>query len=400
MEMPSTGCARLMVATSCERPAQAASLREIEASDAVSDPRRGRHQTCSAHGPGLRQAVRQQPMEFAEKLHIPLWLDHSVREAVQDRNGPLFIATPAATRLDEIATEYFRAWRRTTSRGSASRWRTRWTRVRRALNLPEPVLTLAAEMAQALKNAKRPLVISGPSLGSEATHPGRGERGVGTARRLLAFTAPESNTFGLALMDAPALDRRPRSTRRTPSSFWKTISTGGSPPDVDEFLARFQHVVVLDHLETATTAKAELVLPAGTFAEGDGTLVSSEGRAQRFFQRFRAARADSGKLALAGTWETLDEIIAALAAALPATRRRHSRGALRRFPHGRREDSARAAPLQRAHRHARQYQRARAEAARRSRFAAVLFHGRKPGAAAPAVASRSSGRQAGTPSRR
>ena len=55
---------------------------------------------------------------------------------------------------------------------------------------------------------------------------------------------------------------------------------------MDKFLARFQHVVVLDHLETATTAKAELVLPAATFAEGDGTLVSSEGRAQRFFRVF------------------------------------------------------------------------------------------------------------------
>ena len=70
-------------------------------------------------------------------------------------------------------------------------------------------------------------------------------------------------------------------------------------PVVDKFLARFQHVVVLDHLETATTAKAELVLPAATFAEGDGTLVSSEGRTQRFFRGFPAARADTGKLALA-----------------------------------------------------------------------------------------------------
>ena len=31
-------------------------------------------------------------------------------------------------------------------------------------------------------------------------------------------------------------------------------------------------VVVLDHLENATTAKASLVLPASTFAEGSGTL--------------------------------------------------------------------------------------------------------------------------------
>jgi len=46
------------------------------------------------------------------------------------------------------------------------------------------------------------------------------------------------------------------------------------------------HVIVLDHLADPTTEKAELVLPAATFAESDGTFVSSEGRTQRFFQAF------------------------------------------------------------------------------------------------------------------
>ena len=31
-----------------------------------------------------------------------------------------------------------------------------------------------------------------------------------------------------------------------------------------------------------------MVIPAGTFAESDGTLVSNEGRAQRFFQVYEA----------------------------------------------------------------------------------------------------------------
>ncbi len=32
--------------------------------------------------------------------------------------------------------------------------------------------------------------------------------------------------------------------------------------------------------------KAHLVLPASSFAESDGTMVSQEGRAQRYFQVF------------------------------------------------------------------------------------------------------------------
>ena len=57
---------------------------------------------------------------------------------------------------------------------------------------------------------------------------------------------------------------------------------------VDRLLAAAQHIVMIDHIEHATSAKADVVLPAATFAEADGTLVNNEGRAQRFFQVFRA----------------------------------------------------------------------------------------------------------------
>ena len=68
--------------------------------------------------------------------------------------------------------------------------------------------------------------------------------------------------------------------------------------EVDSFLKAATHLIVLDHLANSTTEKAELVLPAGTFAESDGTFVSSEGRAQRFFQVFDPQNDVSGKLAM------------------------------------------------------------------------------------------------------
>ena len=48
-------------------------------------------------------------MEIAKKLKIPLWMDHGVRDAMQGAKGPLYIATPYATRLDEVATATFHA---------------------------------------------------------------------------------------------------------------------------------------------------------------------------------------------------------------------------------------------------------------------------------------------------
>ena len=40
-------------------------------------------------------------------MGIPLWNDNAVREAMQEERGPLFIATVAGTRLDDIATRTF-----------------------------------------------------------------------------------------------------------------------------------------------------------------------------------------------------------------------------------------------------------------------------------------------------
>ncbi|HEX7634254.1 MAG TPA: molybdopterin-dependent oxidoreductase, partial [Noviherbaspirillum sp.] len=100
---------------------------------------------------------------------------------------------------------------------------------------------------------------------------------------------------------------------------------------VNAFLTSAKHVVVIDHIMHATAAKADVVLPAGSFAEADGTLVSNEGRAQRFFQVFVS---DDGVIQeswrwvrdiLAATgreqeslWRNLDQIMNACAAAIPA----------------------------------------------------------------------------------
>jgi len=76
-------------------------------------------------------------------------------------------------------------------------------------------------------------------------------------------------------------------------------------------------------------ARADVGLSAATFAEGDGTLVNNEGRAQRFFQVFEPAGEvreswrwirdliTAAGRPEAGAWHTLDDIAAALAAGVP-----------------------------------------------------------------------------------
>lgn len=319
-------------------PARTPSLREVELADAVLILGEDVTQTAPRLALALRQSVRQKPFEEVEKLKIPLWLDHAVREAVQDRHGPLFVAAVSATKLDDVATETHRATPFDIARLGFAIAHELDSQAPAVADLTEAPRALAGRIAQALKDAKRPLVVAGPGLRCEPLI----QAAVNVASALcragksasLCFTTPEANSFGLGLMEArpliDALEAVRKGEVETVVILENDLYRRAPQKDVDELLNTAKHVVVLDNMTNRTTSKAEVVLPAATFAESDGTLVSSEGRAQRFFQVFepqddvqagwrwlRDAMLAAGKRE-AAAWENLDHIEASLAQALPA----------------------------------------------------------------------------------
>lgn len=57
-----------------------------------------------------------------------------------------------------------------------------------------------------------------------------------------------------------------------------TYSVVYRPLKLKAALDKAETVIVLDHSETETVKQADIVLSAASFAEGDGTVVSQEGR--------------------------------------------------------------------------------------------------------------------------
>ena len=109
------------------------------------------------------------------------------------------MATPYATRLDEIATATFYAAPDDLARLGFA--------VAHALDPRAPSrgdFPLAGEIARALKSAKKPLVISGLSCNSEAVIQAAANVAM-AAGAMLSFTAPECNTVGVMLMGANPL---------------------------------------------------------------------------------------------------------------------------------------------------------------------------------------------------
>jgi NADH-quinone oxidoreductase subunit G len=301
------------------RTTPVASLRDIENSDAVLVLGEDVSNYAPRMALSLRQSIRQQPFATTDNLKIPRWLDHSVREAVQDAKGPLFLATIAATRLDDAATETFHAApdeiarlayavAHTLDSGAPAPKASLVGRIADAIRsvadtfvkkttaMPDSgseTTGLAERITSSLRNADRPLVVSGMGCRSESVL----KAAANVVRALIhagkpahiALTVPECNSLGLALLhpkpleeafaaahagDATVIVLENDLYRRTPAG------------EVDAFLRGSKHVVVLDQLNNQTTAAAELVLPVATFAEGSGTLINNEGRAQRFFRVF------------------------------------------------------------------------------------------------------------------
>ena len=115
---------------------------------------------------------------------------------MQDSKGPLYIATPYATRLDEIATATFRAAPDDLARLGFAVANALDPRAPSAADFP-----LAAEIARALKSAKKPLVISGMSCASEA---------VMEAAANAAMAAANYKARGWKPVPVPFGEKRPR----------------------------------------------------------------------------------------------------------------------------------------------------------------------------------------------
>jgi NADH-quinone oxidoreductase subunit G len=320
-------------------PVSSASLLEMELADAALLLGEDVTNVAPLMALRLRQSVRQAPMRLAQKLNIPLWLDQAVREVVQEKLGPLFIASPYATKLDNVATTTFRAAPDDIARLGFAVAHAIDSGAPDVTGLSDETRTLADGIAKALVEAERPVVVSGISCGSEAVLEAAAQvawalHRQGRTQTRLAFTMPEANTFGLGLIEQRTLTIALEDVRRggieTAIILENDLFRRAPSGQVKEFFRSLRHVIVLDGLSTPTSESAEVVFPAGTYAETDGTLVNNEGRAQRFFQAYMpSGNAQEGWrwirdiAAAAGnqvgsSWEALDDVIAAMTEEMPA----------------------------------------------------------------------------------
>jgi NADH-quinone oxidoreductase subunit G len=281
----------------------AARLEEIEAADAVLVLGEDVANTAPRLALALRQAVRSAAHEAADRLKLSPWQDAAIRIAAQEARAPLIIASPFPTALDDIAHIVLP------------------TTPAQMLDFAQALpAALAADdagggddvatVARLLRAAKRPVIVAGCALGVKAL-PARAAMIVQTLRARsidarLAFAVPECNSLGLGVMQAPPVEAAAQADAGAVIVLENDLSRRLAPHDMAALFDGKKIFVVLDHIPTPTTARADFLLPCGNFAECEGTYVNAEGRAQRGF----AAALPPGEAAPGWAW--LRDIAAAL----------------------------------------------------------------------------------------
>ena len=98
----------------------------------------------------------------------------------------------------------------------------------------------------------------------------------------LYLSVPAANSVGVNLLGGKAIDELD-SNADVVIVMENDISRYLTPEQLNQWVMN-KSLIVLDHEAYPWHTQADVIVPVATFAEADGTLISAEGRAQRFFQ--------------------------------------------------------------------------------------------------------------------
>ncbi len=269
-----------------QSPARIASLQDIESADAVLVLGEDVTNTAPRIALALRQAVRSRAFELAAELKLEPWQDAAVRNLAQNQRSPLDSYLSAESKLDDIARHCIRC--------NPEQIADHANAIVSALNGGTADSDSASDIARSLLAARRPLIVSGSGAQSAAVLEAAAAI-VNALHRvnpatMISLSVPECNSLGAALLSsdvspsiAALAERAVKGDIDTLVILENDLTRRCSPQTLALLYDNISNIIALDALDTATVSEAALVLPCATFADSEGTLVSSEGRAQRYF---------------------------------------------------------------------------------------------------------------------
>ena len=307
-------------------------LRDIEGYDAVLVLGEDLTQTAPRMALSVRQAAKNKGLEMAAERRTQDWLAEPVARIAQHAKSPVYLISAVETRLSDIAEGQCVASPNDIARlGFAIAAAVKGETI---AGVSDEAKAFAQEIADSLKAAKKPLIIAGTSLLDAAIIEAAAQLALNLgATAGLSLVVPEVNSIGVALMGGLSLEQAFAQPYDAIVIVENDLYRRLPAAQVKAALSKTQQVIVLDHQDTDTVKKASIVLSASSFAEADGTVVSQEGRAQRFFQVYDPSyynpdivmkeswrwlhAVHTGIQGKAIDWTVLDDVVESVAAKLP-----------------------------------------------------------------------------------
>lgn len=285
----------LVLALQQASPALTPDIQTIESADAVFVLGEDITNTAPRIALALRQSVRNKAYELAAELKLEVWQDAAIRNLAQEQRSPLFIACVANSPLDDVSEDRVSLAPQDIARLGFA--------VAAAIagdslaGVDDSMAARANTIATALKSAQRPLIVSGTGSGSSDVLRAAGQIADALCkadnRAMLCLAVPEANSLGQAMLSGPEALSLEQLSQRAAAGELQTLVVlendlyrRGPKAEIDVLLNNTEHVIVLDHLDNATLSASSLALPAASAIESEGTLVSLEGRAQRYYPVF------------------------------------------------------------------------------------------------------------------
>ncbi|WWO95192.1 MAG: NADH-quinone oxidoreductase subunit NuoG [Candidatus Dasytiphilus stammeri] len=295
-------------------------LREIESYDAILILGEDITQTSARIALAVRQAVKKSANFIATKNNLPIWQMAALLTRGQEKKYPLFVTNLDQTALDDIATWSYYASIEDQARLGFAIAHMLNNNAPKVPNLDHEIISKAHFIAKTLKNAKKPLIISGSSSGSEeliksAANVAKALLESGSNNVGITLLPSEVNSLGLGLLSASSSDQGlemafnefHNQSADTLIILENDLYRFFQKTKIDQLLDNIKNIFVLDHQNTKTLQKAHFVFPVASFAESDGTVINNEVRAQRFFQVYDPCHYNSN-LSIQTSWRWLDLI--------------------------------------------------------------------------------------------
>ncbi len=274
-------------------PALTASIQNVKEADAILVLGEDLINTA----PRLALAIRQNAIHMAQKkaeaVKIPAWNDLAVRNFVREKSDTIFVVTVAKNKLEDVATSYQLHPDNIACLGFA---------IAHELNSEVPLpqkmdadlLETARLIACVLRQAKKPVIISGTSLYTEALLEASANVAWALCQQGIAaricYALSEANSMGLSLMNAKPLssliEEMASSKVDVAVVLENDLSRRLSLKNVKEFFQNVTSVISLDSFQQQTLRQSKLAVASCPFSEGSGTFVNNEGRVQRYYSVF------------------------------------------------------------------------------------------------------------------